>query len=150
MRRVGRAALAAMVALCCWCGRGAAQAARVYTAADYAQAEKFMDYNVDPLVSHTVEHPVWLGDGRFWYRDAGPDGLTYMLVDPARRTKGPAFDHGKLAAALSAAIGSGKLAISRLSFSEFASFTNLPFGKWLRYASTSAVVLAFWASSQLI
>jgi len=112
LRRVGRAALAAMVALCCWCGRGAAQAGRVYTAADYAQAEKFMDYNVDPLVSHTVEHPVWLGDGRFWYRDAGPDGLTYMLVDPARRTKGPAFDHGKLAAALSAAIGSGKLAIS--------------------------------------
>jgi dipeptidyl aminopeptidase/acylaminoacyl peptidase len=112
LRSVGRAALAAMVALCCWSGRGAAQAGRVYTAADYAQAERFMDYNVEPLVYHTVKHPVWLGDGRFWYRDPGPEGVTYMLVDPAKRTKAPAFDHGKLTAALSAAIGSGKLAIS--------------------------------------
>jgi dipeptidyl aminopeptidase/acylaminoacyl peptidase len=112
VRSACQGALAAMLVLCCWSGSSAAQAGRVYTAADYAQAEKFMDYNVDPLVYHTVEHPVWLGDGRFWYRDAGPDGVTYMLVDPAKRTEAPAFDQVKLAAALSAAIGSGKLAIS--------------------------------------
>jgi dipeptidyl aminopeptidase/acylaminoacyl peptidase len=72
----------------------------VYTAADYSQAERLMDYNVDPLVYHAVEHVEWLGDGRFWYRDAGPDGMTFVLVDPARGTKGPVFDQAKVAAAL--------------------------------------------------
>lgn len=111
-RSFSRAVLAAMVALCCRGAVCSAQAGRNYTAADYAQAEKFMNYNVEPLVYHTVEHPAWMADGRFWYRDAGPDGVTYMLVDPAKRTKAPAFDQGKLAAELNAATGSGKLAIS--------------------------------------
>jgi hypothetical protein len=93
---------AAIAALCCWSAIGAAQPGRVYTAADYAKAEKFMDYNVNPLVFHTVEDPAWLADGRFWYRDTGSDGVTFMLVDPAKRTKAPAFDHGKLAAVLNA------------------------------------------------
>ena len=71
-----------------------------------------MDYNVDPLVYHTVKDPVWLDDGRFWYRDLGPDGMTYMLVDPAKRTKAPAFDQSKVAAALQAAVRAGKLAVA--------------------------------------
>ena len=107
-----RTVLTALGALCCCCALARAQPGRVYTKADYAQAEKFMDYNVDPLIYHTVDHPAWLADGRVWYRDAGPAGLTYMLVDPAKRTQAPAFDQGKVAAALNAAIGSGKLAIS--------------------------------------
>lgn len=94
------ASSAVMIVVCCWGARCAAQAGRVYTADDYAQAERFMDYNVVPLVTHSVEHPVWLADGRFWYRDAGPEGVTYMLVDPAKRTTAAAFDHGKVAAAL--------------------------------------------------
>ena len=113
-RSVSRAALAAMMALCCGASC-AAQAGRVYTAADYAQAESFMDYNVAPLVFHAVEHPVWLADGRFWVRDAGPGGVTYMLFDVAKRAKAPAFDQSKLAAALNAAIGSAKLALSPTS-----------------------------------
>ena len=71
-----------------------------------------MDYNANPLVYHTVKDPQWLADGRFWYRDHGPDGDTYMLVDPARHSKAPAFDHAKVAAALNAAIRSGRLSIS--------------------------------------
>jgi len=89
-----------------------AQAGKVYTPADYAQAERWMDYNVDPMVYHTVKDPVWLDDGRFWYRDLGPDGMTYMLVNPAKRTKTAAFDRNKVAAALQAATRSGKLAIA--------------------------------------
>jgi len=104
LRSLGRAARAAILAPCCWGAMAAAQAGRVYTGADYAQAEKFMDYNVAPLVYHTVAHPSWLPDGRFWYRDAGPDGVTFMLVDPAKRTKAPAFDQSKLAAALNAMV----------------------------------------------
>ncbi|HZY63043.1 MAG TPA: DPP IV N-terminal domain-containing protein [Edaphobacter sp.] len=80
---------------------------RKLTTADYAQAEKFMNYNVDPLVFHTVRDEKFLPDGRFWYRDRGPDGLTLELVDPAKGTKTAAFDRDKLAAAMSAAT-SGK------------------------------------------
>jgi dipeptidyl aminopeptidase/acylaminoacyl peptidase len=110
LRSVSRAV--AMAVLCGWCAMAAAQAGRVYTVADYAQAERWMDYNVNPLVYHTVNDPVWLADGRFWYRDLGPDGMTYMLVDPAKRTKAPAFDHSKVAAALQTAAKSGKFAVA--------------------------------------
>ena len=41
-----------------------------------------------------------MADGRFWYRDRGADGLTFTLVDPAKKTKAPAFDQAKLAAAM--------------------------------------------------
>jgi dipeptidyl-peptidase-4 len=114
LQSVGRASLAAILALLCCCSMTAAQAPKVYTAADYAQAEKFMNYNLNPLVYHTVEHPAWLADGRFWYRDTGPDGLTYMLVDPASRTKAPAFDQVKLARALTQASTSRAAATSPL------------------------------------
>jgi dipeptidyl aminopeptidase/acylaminoacyl peptidase len=93
-----------------WVASGAAQApGRVYTAEDYARAERLMQYNVDPLVDHTVEHPVWLADGRMWYRNTGPDGVVFTLVDAVAKTVRPAFDHARLAAALNAAIRSGRL-----------------------------------------
>jgi dipeptidyl-peptidase 4 len=107
LRSVSRAAGGV---LCCWGAIAGAQSRGVYTAADYALAESRMNYNVDALIYHTVKEPAWLSDGRFWYRDLGPDGITYMLVDPAKRTKGPAFDQGKLATALNAAARSGRLA----------------------------------------
>jgi dipeptidyl-peptidase-4 len=83
---------------------GVAQQPKQYTMADYAQAEKFMQYNVNPLVYHGVDKPTWLADGRFWFRDAGPDGMTYMLVDPNKKNKAAAFDQAKLAAAMTAAL----------------------------------------------
>ncbi len=110
LRSVSRAVT--VTAWCGWVAMAAAQAGRVYTAADYAQAERWMNYNVDPLVYHTVKDPVWLDDGRFWYRDLGPDGVTYMLVDPVKRMKAPAFDQSKVAAGLRAVVSSGKLAIA--------------------------------------
>jgi len=85
-----------------------AQAGRTYTAQDYARAERLMDYNVAPLVYHTVRDPKWLDGDRFWYRDLGPDGVTYMLVDAAKHAKAPAFDHSKIAAALDGALREGK------------------------------------------
>jgi dipeptidyl aminopeptidase/acylaminoacyl peptidase len=84
-------------------GAGVAQQGRQLTNEDYARAERFMNYNVNPLVYHSVEHPAWLPDGRAWYRDRGPEGITIILVDPAKGTKGPAFDQAKLARALNAA-----------------------------------------------
>ncbi|HUE20733.1 MAG TPA: DPP IV N-terminal domain-containing protein [Bryobacteraceae bacterium] len=82
----------------------AAQPPSALTAADYARAEKFMGYNADPLVYHAV-HPTWTTGELLWYRDTGTEGVRFVLFDPAKLTKEPAFDHGRLAAALSAAAG---------------------------------------------
>jgi dipeptidyl-peptidase 4 len=108
---------------CCLTVSGMAQG-RQLTKDDYARAEKFMGYNVNSLVYHGVSRPMWMADGRFWYRDNGPDGITFMVVDPAKGTKAAAFDQKKLAAALTAATG-GKmkadaqhLVMSEIAFSD--------------------------------
>src|SRR5215471_11362440 len=75
------------------------------TADDYARAEKFMNYNTAQLALRTGVRPTWIADERFWYRVATENGNEFILVDPARGTRGPAFDQAKLAAALSAASG---------------------------------------------
>jgi dipeptidyl aminopeptidase/acylaminoacyl peptidase len=74
------------------------------TTADYAHAEKFLPYNTNPLVYRTVR-ATWLPDNRFWYRLTTAKGDEFVMVDPARGTREPAFDHAKLARALSAATG---------------------------------------------
>ena len=83
----------------------AAQQPRALTAADYAHAEKFLGANVTTLVVGGSVAPNWLPDERFWYRSTTAAGSEFILVDPAKRTCAPAFDHAKLAAVLSAAAG---------------------------------------------
>lgn len=74
------------------------------TASDYARAEAFLGWNTRNLVSGDEVTPHWIGDGdRFWYRNHLLDGKEFVLVDPARGTREPAFDHDRLAAALSVA-----------------------------------------------
>ncbi|HKA02607.1 MAG TPA: DPP IV N-terminal domain-containing protein, partial [Candidatus Solibacter sp.] len=55
----------------------------VVTAADYARAESMLNYKTDPLIYHPGVRPNWLGDGRFWYRDATPEGFVAMVVEIA-------------------------------------------------------------------
>src|ERR1044071_3573057 len=76
---------------------------REIPSAEYARAEKFMGHNTTPLVYRTGVRPNWLPGDRFWYRVTTPAGSEFVLVDPAKGTRAPAFDHAKLAAALSAA-----------------------------------------------
>jgi dipeptidyl aminopeptidase/acylaminoacyl peptidase len=94
---------------------------RALTADDYARAEKFMNYNASPLVLRAGVRPTWLADGRFWYHVTTENGSEFVLVDPARATRVPAFDHAKLAAALSAAAGAKyeafKLPFQQIDFS---------------------------------
>ena len=78
---------------------------RAIPAADYAHAEKFMGYNTDPLVLRAGVRPNWLPDDRFWYRVTTAEGSEFILIDPARGTRVPAFDHARVASALSAASG---------------------------------------------
>jgi dipeptidyl aminopeptidase/acylaminoacyl peptidase len=91
---------------------------RVFTAADYARAEKFMAYNTTPLVLHGGGRVTWLADDRFWYRTTTANGTQFVIVDAARGTSGPAFDHAKLASALSAAT-KARYEASHLPFMDF-------------------------------
>ena len=109
--------------ICCAAASASAQegTGRQYTAADYAQAEKMTAYNLAPLVYHTVTRPVWVEGDRFFYKDRGPEGFTYILVDAAKGVSAPAFDHAKLAAAVVAAkpgatVDEHQLVVSDLRF----------------------------------
>jgi dipeptidyl aminopeptidase/acylaminoacyl peptidase len=106
------------------CATNLAQQPKQYTNEDYAAAERFMNYNANPLAYQGVVRAQALEDGRFWYRDVNSEGIRYVLVDPGKGTRETAFDHAALAAALQAASdGSIKsdpahLSLADLSFSE--------------------------------
>ncbi len=102
----------------CFAQQRSGEAPRALTTADYARAEKFMGYNTNPLVFHSGVRPTWLPDERFWYRNVSADGFEFVLVDPAKGTRAPAFDHTKLAAALSAAT-SKTYDAKKLPFTDF-------------------------------
>ncbi len=76
-----------------------------------------MGYNTTPLVFRTTVRPTWLPEDRFWYRNTIPGGAEFMLVDSARATREPAFDHARLAATLSTAAGATYTAVG-LPFTE--------------------------------
>ncbi len=80
-------------------------AANAVTAADYARAEKFLAATVNPLVVGGSVNAAWLADDRFTYRNTTADGSEFILVNPLKKTRAPALDHVKLAAALSTAAG---------------------------------------------
>ncbi len=83
----------------------AAQQPRRVTAADYAHAERSLNFYTDPLVVGGYVSPNWMAGDQFWYREATPGGAEFLLVDPERGTKKPAFDHARLAATLSSLTG---------------------------------------------
>ncbi|MGW8267044.1 MAG: DPP IV N-terminal domain-containing protein, partial [Longimicrobiales bacterium] len=73
------------------------------TPTDYARAERFLGWNARNLVSGDEVSPRWMEGDRFWYRSHVKDGYEFVLVDPDRGSWAPAFDHDRLAAALSEA-----------------------------------------------
>jgi predicted esterase/Tol biopolymer transport system component len=79
-----------------------AQQGGALTATDYERAEGQMAASLTPLVESNIGiTPNWMADDRFWYRE----GNQFMLFNPAKGTKTVAFDHQKLAAALSTTTG---------------------------------------------
>ena len=78
---------------------------RTLTAADYAQAERFMSYNTALLVDHAVQKVSWLDDSHFWYRDHDSTGDHFVQMDTVSGKVAPLFDQVKLAAALSKVTG---------------------------------------------
>ncbi|HZQ41671.1 MAG TPA: DPP IV N-terminal domain-containing protein [Acidobacteriaceae bacterium] len=80
-------------------------AQRTYTAQDYSQAERWMGYNVNPLVDHTVSDVKYLSDGRVFFRDPSAGAVAFRIADADTGEVELAFDTNKLAAALSKASG---------------------------------------------
>jgi dipeptidyl aminopeptidase/acylaminoacyl peptidase len=106
-------------------------ATAVLTTADYQRAEKAMLYNTSQLVDHASVRPNWLSNDRFWYRVLTAQGSEFILVDPARGSKMPAFDHQKLAVALTSASGE-KYDASHLPF---LTFNYSPDGKSITFSA---------------
>ncbi len=72
------------------------------TLEDYQRAERFLPGNVRHLVYVADVSPHWIEKtNRFWYRKVGLQDIQFVLVDAEHNTSAPAFDHQRLAAALS-------------------------------------------------
>ena len=79
----------------------------------------------DRLVFKMRITPHWFDrNNRFWYRNDLPGGAKeFILVDAERGRAQPAFDHQKLAAALSKATGDRLTTADQLPFDEIDSST---------------------------
>ena len=76
-----------------------------------------MGYNTTPLVFNGAVRATWLPGDRFWYRNTGPNGAEFFLVDAAKATKAPAFNHAAIATALTTAMGR-QITAARLPFQQ--------------------------------
>ncbi len=89
---------------------------------DYARAERFLSEHTSALVYGAAVTPRWLDGGRFWYRNDVPGGHEFVMVDPASASKSRAFDHERMAGALSEAqastAGPLNLPIASLAFTD--------------------------------
>lgn len=92
------------------------------TAKDYERAERFMSYHTAPYIDRGNINPIWFANDRFYYTVSSNKGTEFIVVDPAKKTRTLAFDHEKLADALSSATGkkfdSSKLPFQYIMFSD--------------------------------
>jgi len=96
------------------------------TATDYKRAEAFGETTRNK-VYYAPNSFSWLeNQQKFWYVHTTPEGTRFMLVDAAKKQKGEAFDHARLAAALATASG------------ETVSAEDLPFNS-IAYKGTSQI-----------
>ena len=89
----------------------------------YARAERLLPGKAAKLTSDLTIKPRWIaGSDRFWYRWKSLAGSEFVLVDPASGERKAAFDHERLAAALSQASGvpcqTRQLPFCEIEFSE--------------------------------
>ncbi|MBT7123814.1 MAG: hypothetical protein HN899_01490, partial [Gemmatimonadales bacterium] len=93
---------------------------RQVTAEDYARAERQLQQHTSPLVFGGAVSPNWMDDGRFWYENQTSEGSEFVLVEPAEARRTVAFDHQRMAAGLSTAVGqtilAGSIPVSGMMF----------------------------------
>jgi dipeptidyl aminopeptidase/acylaminoacyl peptidase len=75
---------------------GALGQSKALTAADYARAEKMLGYGTAPYIDRAPGRPVFLPDGRFWYRVLTATGVEYVAVNPADGSKKTGADLASL------------------------------------------------------
>jgi dipeptidyl aminopeptidase/acylaminoacyl peptidase len=81
------------------------QGAQQRVVPDCARAESFRR-RTDGLVVNAPEPANWIANSsRFWYRKSVAGGNSFVMVDAATLEQKPAFDHDKIAAGLSQALG---------------------------------------------
>jgi dipeptidyl-peptidase-4 len=72
----------------------------------YRDAETLSQATHRRLIRNCEIYPHWIGArDEFWYTRETPDGREWTLVDAQQRSRRAAFDHGRLATALSKAVG---------------------------------------------
>ena len=71
----------------------------------YERAVKHLPAQAAKLIRNATIDPVWMkGQDKFVYRrQLAAEAKEFVLVDAVANTSGPAFDHGRLAASLTAA-----------------------------------------------
>src|SRR5689334_2575417 len=75
------------------------------TLADYQRGQSLRTA-MQGLVVNAPGSPNWIGESdHFWYSKSASQGTEFVLVDATSGTKKLAFDHDKLAAAISAVAG---------------------------------------------
>lgn len=82
-----------------------AQQVTTVTKEDYQRAERFLAPNTQRYIDNVPGKPTWLSGEKFWYRTLTASGSEFILVNAVKGTRSEAFDHTKLAAALSGATG---------------------------------------------
>ncbi len=86
---------------------------------DYKRAEKLREMFQGKVFKERLE-PHWIGETpRFWYRTDLRDQREFILIDAEKASRAPAFDHERLAQALSKAT-SQEFAAAKLPFEEIA------------------------------
>ena len=67
----------------------------------YYQAEQQLSKYTEKLVTGTLDHPQWTNNNQLTYRSHTKQGEQFFIIDAVTKEKNLAFDHQKLAAALS-------------------------------------------------
>ena len=102
------------------------------TVADYQRSMGLREKYAD-LAIGTADAPRWIEQtNRFYYRRTVKGGHEWMLVDGTTQAKTPAFDHEKLAAAISTAASRKATAVSL----PFTNFTFVDNGRAIEFALT--------------
>ncbi len=79
---------------------------------DYERAAGLRD-RFESLAINVADRAVWIEKtSRFWYRKTVRGGQEFVLVDAEKASRGPAFDHEKLAVALNKETGEKFTAVS--------------------------------------
>ena len=134
IERYSRSGLLLVLAGCCLLSQPITAAAQGRLE-DYQRAEKFLLGNVSNVVHPADVSPHWIEKtNRFWYRRVEGKESQFILVDAEANSAAPAFDHVRVAAALSQALRR-EYKLSELPFLEF-DFVDS--GKAIRFAIDKA------------